>query len=134
MLFIQIEKHRLTIVATDSNQIKPITVDTLIYTSGERYEFVLEANQSIGKFKAMNLTKNQIKSIETSFCFMYPGTYWIRLSAIGPCEPLKLEQFALLTYMSPSVLSDTDLAFTNNLPPAFDEKYPDGVVSSLSLN
>lgn len=47
-LFKQIQQHQLMIIATDSNQLKPIVVDTLIYASGERYEFVLVANQSPG--------------------------------------------------------------------------------------
>lgn len=41
----------MVIVATDADHLKPTVIDTLVYTSGERYDFVLEANQTIGEAK-----------------------------------------------------------------------------------
>lgn len=46
---LEIEKHSLLIIATDSYDLQPVPVDSLVSTSGERYDFVLNANQTGGK-------------------------------------------------------------------------------------
>lgn len=45
-LQLQIESHSMTIIASDSFPVASRTVDTLISTAGERYDFVLNANHS----------------------------------------------------------------------------------------
>lgn len=45
---LEIEGHRMTIIASDSFDLQPRTVDSLISTSGERYDFVINANASGG--------------------------------------------------------------------------------------
>lgn len=60
--------------------------------------------------------------------FLISDTFWVRLSAIGECEELGIEQFAVLTYASQ--FANINLAFTNKIPPASSEKFPDGVVSA----
>ena len=40
-----IDEHKLTVIATDGNFIQPRDVDFIIIHSGERYDFLLEANQ-----------------------------------------------------------------------------------------
>lgn len=54
---------------------QPLEVDTLITTSGERYDFVINAIQPNEQ-----------------------ANYWIKLRAIGPCSSRKVEQFAILSY------------------------------------
>ena len=65
----------MTVISSDSYHLQPKEIDTLITTSGERYDFVITTNQP-------NEQKN----------------YWIRLRAIGPCSDRKIEQFAILSY------------------------------------
>lgn len=40
----------MQIIASDSFSLQPKIVDTLISTSGERYDFVIDANQLKGKW------------------------------------------------------------------------------------
>uniref|UniRef100_A0A336LRE1 CSON012189 protein n=1 Tax=Culicoides sonorensis TaxID=179676 RepID=A0A336LRE1_CULSO len=100
-----IEKHRMTIIASDASDIKPLTVDTLITTSGERYDFILEANQT-------------------------KGNYWLRVRAIGQCamNGNQIESFAILSYYTGSEINDTELAFTSKSPPSYEDSFPLGIV------
>jgi FtsP/CotA-like multicopper oxidase with cupredoxin domain len=45
---LEIENHSLLVIASDSFDVQPVTVDSLVSTSGERYDFVIAANQSSG--------------------------------------------------------------------------------------
>lgn len=47
---LEIENHSLLIIASDSYDLQPVTVDSLVSTSGERYDFVVNANATGGKF------------------------------------------------------------------------------------
>jgi Multicopper oxidase len=49
-----LENHKLLIVASDSYNLQPVFVDSLVSTSGERYDFVINANQSSGEILFMN--------------------------------------------------------------------------------
>jgi L-ascorbate oxidase len=44
----EVENHNLLILASDSFDVQPVTVNSLVSTSGERYDFVINANQAIG--------------------------------------------------------------------------------------
>lgn len=46
---LEIENHSLLIIASDGNHVRPVLVDTLVSTSGERYDFVVNANQHGGE-------------------------------------------------------------------------------------
>ena len=46
---LEIENHSLLVIATDSYDLQPVTVDSLVSTSGERYDFVVNASQTGGK-------------------------------------------------------------------------------------
>ena len=41
-----IDNHKLRVIATDGHFIQPVEVDYIIVHSGERYDFILEANQN----------------------------------------------------------------------------------------
>lgn len=45
-----IKGHSLLVFATDSNNIQPVNVTSLISSPGERYDFVINANQPDSKF------------------------------------------------------------------------------------
>uniref|UniRef100_A0A182JBL4 Uncharacterized protein n=1 Tax=Anopheles atroparvus TaxID=41427 RepID=A0A182JBL4_ANOAO len=107
---LQIQNHSMLIISTDGGTVQPEhTVDTLVSISGERFDFVLTANQ-------------------------LPGNYWVRVRAIGFCDQMRVEDFAVLAYVAnettaePGLTVAQTLAFPNDLPPAFDEPYPLGVV------
>jgi FtsP/CotA-like multicopper oxidase with cupredoxin domain len=46
---LDVESHKLLVVASDSFDLQPVSVDSLVSTSGERFDFVINANQSGGK-------------------------------------------------------------------------------------
>uniref|UniRef100_A0A8D8I2J0 Laccase-4 n=1 Tax=Culex pipiens TaxID=7175 RepID=A0A8D8I2J0_CULPI len=94
-LELQIENHPLQIIASDSFNVQPVTVNTLVTTSGERYDFVVNADQP-------------------------SANYWIRLRAIGPCDYLNIDQTAVLSYL-PFSVPEEELAFTDRELPAFSE-------------
>jgi FtsP/CotA-like multicopper oxidase with cupredoxin domain len=72
----QIESHNFTVIATDAIRVKPFRADTLVVTSGERYDIVVHANQHEKE------------------------TYWMRISLIDQCvdDDIQIEQFAVLLY------------------------------------
>lgn len=39
----------MQVIASDSYDLQPVTVDSLVSTSGERYDFVINANQPTGE-------------------------------------------------------------------------------------
>lgn len=48
---LEIENHNMTVIATDSYDVQPVTVDSIYSNSGERYDFVINANQYGGELK-----------------------------------------------------------------------------------
>lgn len=50
ILFKQIEGHRMKVIASDSGNVKPFLADSLYLTSGERYDFVIDADKKQGNF------------------------------------------------------------------------------------
>jgi hypothetical protein len=45
-----IEKHQLLVIAMDGSEIEAQNVGTIVVLAGERYDFILEANQVIGSY------------------------------------------------------------------------------------
>lgn len=43
--FLKIENHPMTIIASDSGKVRPTTINTLYTLAGERYDFIVHANQ-----------------------------------------------------------------------------------------
>lgn len=54
ILFKQIEGHRMKVIASDSGNVKPFLADSLYLTSGERYDFVIDADKKQGNFSSNN--------------------------------------------------------------------------------
>lgn len=105
----QIENHTLTIIATDSENVKPYLVDSFYFLPGERYDFIIEANQS-------------------------PRDYWIRMRALWPCTN-NVEAFAFLSYNTNTThVQHPNAGFTNKTPPIFEDKFPTGNVSCERKN
>ncbi|KAG5670510.1 hypothetical protein PVAND_000769 [Polypedilum vanderplanki] len=68
-----IEGHTMTIIATDGEPVHPVNVNTIISFSGERYDFVINADQPV-------------------------GAYWIQLRGLGECGIKRTQQLAILRY------------------------------------
>uniref|UniRef100_A0A182KC40 Uncharacterized protein n=1 Tax=Anopheles christyi TaxID=43041 RepID=A0A182KC40_9DIPT len=108
---LQIQNHSMLIISTDGGTVQPQhTVDTLVSISGERYDFVLTANQT-------------------------PGNYWVRVRGIGFCDQMRVEDFAVLSYRTPEtsipdsgLTVEQTLAYPKEPMPSYDEPYPDGIV------
>ncbi|KAM7364393.1 uncharacterized protein ACRADG_000906 [Cochliomyia hominivorax] len=96
----QIEKHNLTIIASDSYNVLPRSFDTLVTNSGERYDFILEANHTKGDF-------------------------WIRVRGMGVCSINPTESFALLRYETNEIRDGADLPRPDF--PKYEEHYPTGI-------
>ena len=95
-VLLEIERHNLTIIATDSFDIKPVTVSSLVSQAGERYDFVVEANQNIGEF-------------------------WIRVKGFSVCDPWETQQLAVLSYSPPSVPT-ASLAYPQKKFPLYSQE------------
>ncbi|KAK2584471.1 hypothetical protein KPH14_006846 [Odynerus spinipes] len=70
---ITFEGHALTVIATDGEAVHPVTVNTIISFSGERYDFVINADQPV-------------------------GAYWIQVRSLGECGIERAQQLAVLRY------------------------------------
>lgn len=73
-----IEDHVLQLIAQDGENNEPIYVNTIITGSGERVDFILNAN----------LTSK---------------SYWIQVRGLGECREKSIQQLAVLKYDNSSV-------------------------------
>ena len=48
---LEVENHSLLVIATDSYDLQPQRFDSFVSTAGERYDFVISAQQPIGRGK-----------------------------------------------------------------------------------
>ncbi|EFN87980.1 Laccase-4 [Harpegnathos saltator] len=68
-----IQDHKITIIATDGTDIEPKTVDSVTSFAGERYDFILHTNKSV-------------------------GSYWVQVRGMGGCALEEIQQVAILRY------------------------------------
>lgn len=68
-----VEGHTMVVIASDGEPVQPMPVDTVISFSGERYDFVINANQPV-------------------------GAYWIQVRGLGECGNRRVQQLAVLRY------------------------------------
>lgn len=75
-LELSIDNHTILIIASDGHYLDPISVDSLISYAGERFDFILNADQEI-------------------------GSYWIRIRGLMDCDErfAKVYQGAILQYV-----------------------------------
>lgn len=74
-LEISFDNHTILVIASDGHYIEPVEVDSLVSYAGERFDFILKANQPI-------------------------GNYWVRVKGLMDCDErgLKAHQGAILRY------------------------------------
>ncbi|XP_011194194.2 uncharacterized protein LOC105219623 [Zeugodacus cucurbitae] len=99
---LQIERHNMSIIASDSYDLKPRYFDTIISNAGERYDFVVFTNHT-------------------------EGDYWIRVRGMGVCAILPTESFALLRYVSNEANPESDDERPLPPMPLYNETYVSGV-------
>lgn len=85
---LQIEDHNMTIIATEISYVEPFTIDALYSSTGERFDFVVNASKT-------------------------PRDYWIRAQTMFPCRTV-IEGFAVLRYGNKS---GGTVAFVDKDPP-----------------
>ncbi|XP_037951148.1 laccase-like [Teleopsis dalmanni] len=71
---LSIDNHNLVVISSDGNDIEPIIVQKLSIHGGERFDFILHANQEV-------------------------GNYWLRIKGYNFCKIKSLHQEAILHYM-----------------------------------
>ena len=49
-LRVSVDNHDITVIAADGYDVKPKTVESVVINPGERFDFLLEADQSIGNY------------------------------------------------------------------------------------
>jgi L-ascorbate oxidase len=104
---IEIENHNLTVIASDSYDVHPATVDSIVINAGERYDFVLEANKDSGSF-------------------------FLRVKLINHIEHYDIQQFAVLSY-EPESVTNIELAFPNRKFPEYSEHLGQEIVSKRKM-
>ncbi|KAJ4431320.1 hypothetical protein ANN_19917 [Periplaneta americana] len=70
---IKFEGHKMLLIATDGNPVKPLMVDTVVLEAGMRVDVVLDASQLV-------------------------SSYWIRVQGLAHCAFLDVQQLAVLQY------------------------------------
>ncbi|XP_031841015.1 uncharacterized protein LOC116430683 [Nomia melanderi] len=68
-----IHEHRSTLIAQDGANVKPKVVDSLVLSTGERADVIIETNQKV-------------------------DSYWIQVRGLNECADKKVQQFAILQY------------------------------------
>ncbi|KAL7635203.1 UNVERIFIED_CONTAM: hypothetical protein RMT77_014189 [Armadillidium vulgare] len=88
---ISVQNHTLLVIASDVKSIQPLEVDSLVIFGGERFDFVINANQK-------------------------PGTYFIKYKGLRRCEISSAHQVAVLRYEGqtgfPNTPEEVDYDFT----------------------
>jgi FtsP/CotA-like multicopper oxidase with cupredoxin domain len=93
---LQFEKHDMQIIATEISYVEPFSIDSLFSATGERFDFVINANKT-------------------------PGDYWVRVKTMSPCRTI-IEGFAVLRYGNKSGGGNE---FIEKDPPHNSEDFPE---------
>ncbi|PSN51485.1 hypothetical protein C0J52_00762 [Blattella germanica] len=83
---LSIQDHPVLIIAVDGCPIEPVLVDSVVFYAGERYDFVVDANQDI-------------------------KSYWIHVRASSICEVHKIYTLGILRYNGDTGTTLTDPGF-----------------------
>lgn len=94
-----IEKHTLNVIGSDSFNLQPIIGTSIVSLAGERYDFVVSANQSEGEMNVL-LRVDVIleKKNHGTLSFYSRHTFWIRVRGLGSCAGHEVQQFAVFSY------------------------------------
>ncbi|XP_022095252.1 L-ascorbate oxidase-like [Acanthaster planci] len=70
---VSVDNHNLTVITSDGFPFEPVEVSRFVLYGGERFDFILDANQPVGK-------------------------YWMRVRAVGYCTGANVQALASLIY------------------------------------
>ncbi|KAJ9592218.1 hypothetical protein L9F63_001219, partial [Diploptera punctata] len=92
---VRVEGHTMLLIATDGADINPVTVSSVMLFSGERYDVVINANQTGG------------------------GTYWMHFRGLAECSTPETEiyQLAVLRYEGTNQARPTAPGYRANFSP-----------------
>ncbi|XP_071552768.1 LOW QUALITY PROTEIN: uncharacterized protein [Panulirus ornatus] len=92
-MIVSVDDHTLTVIASDGEDIVPITADSLVMYSGERFDVILEADQPV-------------------------DNYWMRVNGLIDCEQNQCVQGAVLRYDgAPETEPASPLVYDPTYPP-----------------
>jgi L-ascorbate oxidase len=83
---VSIDNHNLTIIASDGRLLQPYEVTSLVMYPGERYDFILNANQII-------------------------NSYWLKVKGLSDCSVHKLFELAILKYRGDAISNSPIIDF-----------------------
>lgn len=101
MFSLSIDGHNLTLIASDGQPMEPIEVESFVSGSGERYDFVLNANQP-------------------------ERDYWMKIRGEGNCYHLNISQRAILRYER----SDLSDRLSSNMTFEYSDSTRHGLVNN----
>jgi L-ascorbate oxidase len=101
LMTLSVEGHTLTVIASDGSPIEPVEVTSIVSLSGERYDFVVNANASVEK------------------------DYWIKIRGEGGCLWSKSSQRAILRYERDNLQQDE---YTSTIPFSYGDSASVGLV------
>lgn len=87
---LSIDNHTMTMIASDGSEFVPVVVDSFVSYAGERFDFILDANQEV-------------------------GNYWIRIKGLMDCDErfTSAHQTAILRYSEAPEVEPLDLPMYN---------------------
>lgn len=87
---LSIDNHTMTMIASDGSDFVPIVVDAFVSYAGERFDFILHANQPV-------------------------GNYWIRIKGLMDCDErfTSAHQTAILRYSEAPEVEPVDMPIYN---------------------
>ncbi|XP_048241782.1 laccase-1-like isoform X1 [Haliotis rufescens] len=74
-LLVAVEKHQLQVIANDGMPVQPRPVDVFLVFPGERYDFLLFANQDVGNYwvKVVGLSECRVADVSAAAILRYAG-------------------------------------------------------------
>ncbi|KAG9308046.1 laccase C [Chiua virens] len=120
-IIFSIDNHKFTVIEADGQAVVPLSVDTIPIYVGQRYSFVLEANQPVDNYWIRAMPG----SYSSNFTYGLNSAI-LRYAGAPEGEPMDR------TWPSLNVLNETDLhACDNQVVPGLP--YPGGVDVSINL-
>lgn len=91
---LSIDNHTMTMIASDGSEFVPIVVDSFVSYAGERFDFILDANQAV-------------------------DNYWIRIKGLMDCDErfTSAHQTAILRYSGAAEVEPIDFPVYNHTRP-----------------
>ncbi|XP_068204135.1 uncharacterized protein [Palaemon carinicauda] len=91
-ILVSVDNHKMTVIASDAQNIEPLTVSSIVMYSGERFDVVIETDQEV-------------------------DNYWIRFTGILDCQHTQTVQGAILRYEgAPEELPKETLVYNPDYP------------------